>query len=119
MVKFAKSEPDISLAEMDRNTIANEIDQVKLALPEPSEEEKLLSEQYRLEQERKKKRRKVILTASISMFLLIATIVGLGIRYGFTYVKDTVIGKESKELLEGNWVKSAYGFPPIFTNVFL
>ncbi|EDP72628.1 hypothetical protein FBALC1_16042 [Flavobacteriales bacterium ALC-1] len=114
LVKFAKSAPDTALAEMDKVTIDKEIDHVKESLPEPTEEEKLLDKQYKEEQERKKKRRKVILTVAISIFLLIATFVGFGIKYGFGYVKDTIIGHESKELLEGDWVESAYGFPPIF-----
>jgi len=114
LVKFAKSKPDTALAEMDRDIIDKEIDNVKASLPEPSEEEKLLDKQYKEAQERKKKRRKVILTVAISLFLIVATIVGFGIKYGFGYVKDTIIGHESKELLEGNWVESAYGFPPVW-----
>ena len=51
----------LNLAKLDRNTIDVEIDHVKEALPEPTEEEKLLNEQYKEEQERKKKRRKVLL----------------------------------------------------------
>ena len=39
LVKFAKSEPDPELAKLDRNTIDVEIDHVKEALPEPTEEE--------------------------------------------------------------------------------
>lgn len=114
LVKFAKSAPDTALAEMDKATIAKEVDAVKASLPEPTEEEKLLDQQYREAQERKKKRRKVILTVAISLFLIIATFVGFGIKYGFNYVKDTIIGHESKELLEGDWVESAYGFPPVW-----
>lgn len=114
LVKFAKSKPDTALAEMDRDIIDKEIDNVKASLPEPSEEEKILDKQYKEAQERKKKRRKVILTVAISLFLIIATIVSFGIKYGFGYVKDTIIGHESKELLEGNWVESAYGFPPVW-----
>jgi hypothetical protein len=113
LVKFAKSEPDIALAEIDRKTIDIEIDQVKEGLPEPTEEEKLLDQQYKEEQERKRKRKKIILTTGIVVFLMIATFVGFGIKYGFDYVKDTIIGHESKELLEGNWVNSEYGIPPI------
>ncbi|WCO01875.1 BatD family protein [Psychroserpens ponticola] len=116
LVKFAKSAPDVELAKLDRNTIDIEIDHVKEALPEPTEEEKLLNEKYKEDQERKKKRKKVILTVLISVFLVIATFVGFGIKYGFTYVKDTVIGHESKELLEGNWVRSEYGVPPVMIN---
>ena len=114
LVKFAKSKPDMALVEMDRNTIEKEIDNVKATLPEPTEEEKLLDKQYKEAQERKKKRRKIVLTVLISLFVVIATVVGFGVKYGFGYVKDTIIGHESKELLEGNWVKSAYGFPPVW-----
>ncbi|WP_339751395.1 hypothetical protein [uncultured Winogradskyella sp.] len=114
LVKFAKSAPDTALAEMDKATIDKEIDHVKVSLPESTEEEKLLDIKYKEEQERKKKRRKIILTAAISIFLVIATFVGFGMKYGFNYVKDTIIGHESKELLEGDWVESAYGFPPVY-----
>lgn len=113
LVKFAKSAPDIELAKLDRNTIDIEIDHVKEALPEPTEEEKLLNQQYKEEQERKKKRKKVIITVVVAVLLLIGTFVGFGIKYGFTYVKDTLVGNDSKELLEGDWVRSDYGFPPI------
>ncbi len=114
LVKFAKSAPDKALAEMDKSTIDKAIDHVKVSLPEPSEEEKLLDQKYKEDQELKKKRRKIWITVGISLFLVIATFIGFGLKYGFGYVKDTIIGQESKELLEGNWVESAYGFPPIF-----
>ncbi|SDS32735.1 hypothetical protein [Winogradskyella sediminis] len=114
LVKFAKSAPDTALAEMDKSTIDKAIDHVKVCLPEPSEEEKLLDQKYKEAQERRKKRRKIWITVGISLFLIIATFVGFGIKYGFGYVKDTIIGHESKELLEGEWVKSAYGFPPVW-----
>ena len=114
LVKFAKSAPDTALAEMDKSTIDKAIDHVKVSLPEPSEEEKLLDQKYKEAQERRKKRRKIWITVGISLFLIIATFVGFGIKYGFGYVKDTIIGHESKELLEGEWVNSAYGFPPVW-----
>lgn len=113
LVKFAKSSPDVELAKIDRNTIDVEIDHVKEALPEPTEEEKLLDEKYRQELERKKKRKKVIITILLSVFLLIATYVGFSLKYGFKYVNDTIAGNDSIELLEGDWVTSEYGFPPI------
>ena len=113
LVKFAKSAPDIELAKLDRNTIDVEIDQVKEALPEPTEEEKLLDEQYRDEKELKNKRKKIGLTVAASLLLLLATFLGFGAKYGFKYVVDTIIGEESKTLLEGQWVRSDYGVPPI------
>ena len=114
LVKFAKSEPDTTLAEMDRRTISKEIDEVKEVLPEPSEEEKLLDKQYKEELELRKKRKKIVLTVIVAFSLFIVTVLGLGFKYGFAYIYDTVTGKESKGLLEGVWVNSAYGYPPIF-----
>lgn len=114
LVKFAKSAPDIELARIDRGTIDIQIDNVKQALPEPSEEEKLLDQQYKEAKERKTKRRKVIITIAASLVLIVITLVGFSLRYGFQYVKDTIIGNDSKELLEGDWVTSAYGIPPIY-----
>lgn len=113
LVKFAKGKPDVALAEIDRNTIDLELDHVKEALPEPTEEEKLLDQQYKEEIEKQQKRKKVLLTAGIVGLLLIATFAGFAYKYGFNYVKDTIVQKESKQLLEGNWVTSEYGFPPI------
>ncbi|RXJ52561.1 BatD family protein [Gelidibacter gilvus] len=114
LVKFAKVTPDVELAKIDRNTVDLEIDNVKQALPEPTEEEKLLDQQYKEKQARKKKRRKVIITVVASLFLILATFVGFSVKYGFDYVKDTIIGHESKALLEGVWVTSDYGVPPIY-----
>jgi len=113
LVKFAKSAPDIELAKLDRKVVAEEIEHVKEALPEPTEEEKLLDEKYKKEQERKQKRNKVILTVAIVLALLTATFIGFGIKYGFKYTVDTIIQKDTKQLLEGEWVTSDYGFPPI------
>lgn len=113
LAKFAKQDPDIDLAKSDLNTIDKVLDNINNALPEPSEEEKLLNEQYREGQERKAKRRKVILTSVIVVFLLFATVVGFGLKYGFVYMKDVVIGKATLELLEGEWVTSDYGLPPV------
>lgn len=114
LVKFAKSKPDIELAKLDRNTIDVEIDQVKQALPEPTEEELLADQKYQEELAKRKKKRKIIITVAVSITLLIATYIGFSLHYGFAYVKDTIIGHQSKELLEiKEWVTSEYGAPGI------
>lgn len=114
LVKFAKSKPDIALAQMDRNTIDMEIDHVKEALPEPTEEELLADIKYQEELAQKQKRRKIIITVVVSVLLLIGTFVGFSIRYGFDYVKDSILGHPTKELLETkDWVTSEYGAPGI------
>ena len=113
LVKFAKSAPDKEMAVLDRKVVDEEIDHVKEALPEPSEEEKLLDEKYRLEEERKKRQYNIILTACVIFVLFVATFAMFSIKYGFAYTVDTIIRKETKLLLEDEWVKSDYGFPPI------
>ncbi|MEZ4796864.1 MAG: hypothetical protein R2785_06810 [Flavobacteriaceae bacterium] len=114
LVKFAKSKPDIELAKLDRNTIDVEIDQVKQALPEPTEEELLADQKYQEELAKRKKKKKIIITVAVSITLLIATYIGLSLHYGFAYVKDTIIGHQSKELLETKeWITSEYGAPGV------
>lgn len=114
LVKFAKSKPDIELAKLDRKTIDVEIDQVKQALPEPTEEELMEDLKYQEELAKKRKKRKIIITVVASLTLLIATYIGFSLHYGFAYVKDTIIGHQSKELLEvKEWVTSEYGAPGI------
>jgi len=114
LVKFAKSKPDNELAKIDRSTIDLEIDHVKESLPEPTEEERLADLKYQEELEQKKKRKRMLITAVIAFLLIVGTITGFSIRYGFDYVKDTVFGHPSKELLEKKeWVTSEYGAPGI------
>jgi len=114
LVKFAKSKPDVELAKLDRNTIDLEIDQVKQARPEPTEEELLADQKYQEELAKRKKKKKIIITIAVSITLLIATYIGFSLHYGFAYVKDTIIGHQSKELLETKeWVTSEYGAPGV------
>lgn len=113
LVKFAKSQPDQGTAKVDRSTIEAVINEAKEALPEPTEEELLLNEQYRLEQEQKRKKRKIIYASITGFAVIVLTFVGFGIKYGFDQVKDNIIGHPTKELLEGDWVRSEYGNPAI------
>lgn len=114
LVKFAKSRPDYELAKLDRKTIDLEIDHVKESLPEPTEEELLADLKYQEELEKKKKRRKVFITAIVAAMVVLGTITGFIINYGFAYVKDTILGHPSKELLESKeWVRSEYGAPGV------
>src|SRR5690606_31711065 len=94
-------------------TIDKEIDHVKELLPEPTEEEKRLDQQYREEQERRQKRKKRMRTAGAVAALLLVIYTAAGIKYGFTYVNDTLTVHQGKKLLEKTWVTSEYGFPPI------
>lgn len=113
LVKFAKSRPEIALAEIDRKTIDLEIDQVKESLPEPTEEEKLQDQLYREELERKKKRRKILITSISAAIVVFGLLIGLTAYSGYNNLKDTILGHPSKVLLEGEWVRSEYGAPSV------
>jgi hypothetical protein len=120
LVKFAKSKPlDFEITD-DRNKIQKVILTLDNAIPTevPAEEEdQLLNEAQKQKQIkiqlRKKRNKRIAITVGTVAFLLIATTTFFIATKGFTYVKDNVIGHPSKELLEGEWVKSAYGNPAV------
>ena len=114
LVKFANSKPDIALAQLDRNTIDTELDQVRQALPEPTEEELLADLKFQEALAEKRKKRRTVITVVSSLLLLVAVYVGLSLYFGFTYVNDTIVGNQSKQLLEAKeWVTSEYGAPGV------
>jgi flagellar basal body-associated protein FliL len=113
LVKFAKSKPDTSVAEQDRKAIENIVTKTKDAIPPPTEEELLLREEYLEELERKKHRNKIIITAVIAVAVVVISTVSAVSYFGFNYVKDTILGHPTKELLETEWISSTYGYPPI------
>ncbi|SDQ11250.1 BatD family protein [Flagellimonas zhangzhouensis] len=113
LVKFAKSKPATSVAEQDRLLVEQIVTQTHDGLPEPTEEDLLLNEEYLEELARQKQRKRIYLAAAIFAGLIV---IGSGISvayFGFKQVKDTVFGYPTKDLLEGEWVASSYGFPPI------
>lgn len=119
LVKFAKSKPlEFEITE-DRNKIQKAILTLDSSIPVevPAEEDILLNEAQRQKQiaiQLKKKRKQNIVTAVATvLFLLLATTIFLMVTKGFDYVKDNIIGHPSKELLEGEWVRSEYGNPGV------
>nr|WP_237561822.1 BatD family protein [Allomuricauda algicola] len=113
LVKFAKSRPSTSVAEEDRKMVEQIVVKTHDALPEPTEEELMLTEEYQLELAKKKQRYRIILAAAIFAGLVVIGGVSSVLYFGFKEVKDTVFGHPTKDLLEGEWVASSYGYPPI------
>ncbi|WP_262420222.1 BatD family protein [Flagellimonas meishanensis] len=113
LVKFAKSKPEISVAEQDRKLVEDIVIKTHEALPEPTEDELLLNEEYLEELARKKQRKRIYWAAAIFIGVLFLGS-GLSVAYfGFKEVRDAVFGYPTKDLLEGEWVSSSYGYPPI------
>lgn len=113
LVKFARINPPSGKAEADRSAIEQIVKETKEALPAPTVEELMKDQDYRETIERKRTR-KLWLTgiAGVVGILLIALIAGIVIK-GYDEVKDFVLGNQTRELAEGNWITSEYGFPSI------
>ena len=117
LVKFAKSKPlDYEIAE-DQNKIEKAILTLDKSIPIEIEIEEDTSEwdEMRRMQKLKKQKRTRILTA---IGFVVGAILGLFIFFvttkGFDYVKDTIIGRPTKELVEGKWVSSEYGISKVY-----
>jgi hypothetical protein len=114
LAKFAKAAPDMITAKEDRQNVENFTHNLQSAIPEPTEEEKRRDEAYQeLLRQRRRNRRIAFTIVGIVVVLVLSTI-GLVATKGYDYVKDAYFGNPSKELLEGEWVNSNYGYPPMY-----
>ena len=113
LTKFARTSPGAGQAEADRIVAEEIVKETKEAIPPPTEEELMRDAAYR-EALAKRRRRKLILTSVLGVFgiLVIATGILIATK-GFDFVKDNFIGHPSKDLLESDWVRSEYGYPPV------
>ncbi len=113
LAKFARSKPDVITAKEDRSKTQHIIDDLRASVPEPTEEELLQDEAFREEQARKRKKRRIILGILAGIVVIIIGVTALIATKGYTYVKDTYLGHPTKELLEGDWIRSEYGNPSV------
>ena len=119
LVKFAKSKPmDFEITE-DRKKIERTIVTLDKSIPKviESEDEMLLNEMQRQEQLKreleKRRKKRIFITAASVFFLFFVTTTYFIASRGLDYVIDNVFGNSSKELLEGEWIKSEYGNPSV------
>ncbi len=115
LVKFAKSKPlDFEITE-DRNKIEKVIVTLDKAIPQEEEEIDDMEYKKALHQKmlRRQKRNRIVATAGFVVLALMGVTAYFIATKGFTYVKDNVIGSQTKELLEGQWVYSQYGDPGV------
>lgn len=119
LVKFAKSKPlDFEITE-DTNKIQKAILTLDNSIPKevPVEEDTLLNEAQRQKQLQiqlqKKRNKRIVTAATAAAVLLVVIMIFFIVTKGFDYVKDSIIGHPTKELLESEWVKSDYGNPGV------
>lgn len=117
LVKFAKSRPvDFEIAE-DKNKIEKAILTLDKSIPievEPEEDTSEWDEMRRLQKLKKEKRTRMLTAVGFVVGALLVLFVFLVVTKGFDYVKDTIIGSPTKDLVEGQWVSSEYGNPKIY-----
>lgn len=113
LVKFAKSKPPTSVAHQDRKTVEHIVVKTRDAIPEPTLEELMAQEEYLEELEAKKRKKKIVVASVLGAALILISGISAMAYYGFEYSKDTILGHPTKKLLEGEWVASSYGYPPL------
>lgn len=117
LVKFAKSKPlDYEIAE-DQNKIEKAILTLDKSIPIEIEIEEDTSEwveMRRLQKLKKQKRTRILTIIGLVVGALLGLFIFFVMTKGFDYVKDTIIGRPTKELVEGKWVSSEYGISKVY-----
>ena len=117
LVKFAKSKPlDHEIAE-DQNKIEKAILTLDKSIPieiEIEEDTSEWDEIRRLQKLKKQKRTRILTAIGIVVGALLGLFIFFVMTKGFDYVKDNIIGRPTKELVEGKWVSSEYGISKVY-----
>ncbi|MCZ8198334.1 MAG: hypothetical protein O9267_12080 [Flavobacterium sp.] len=115
LVKFAKSKPLDFEIEEDKNRIVNSIITIHKSIPEVKieEGESALDELQKEKLLKAKKSKRVFWSVFIVIAVLFITLITLVLTKGVDFVKDSLLGHPTKELVEGEWVYSEYGNPAI------
>lgn len=113
LAKFANLRPDLITLKSDRKEIEKFLKHVQSAIPQITEEEKKKDEAFQRALAKKRKKQKWIVGIILGIILIVVTVSAVVATKGFEYVKDNIFGNPSKELLEGDWITSDYGVPPI------
>lgn len=115
LVKFAKSRPMDFEIIGDKEKIEKVIVVIDKSVPkeEEDEETEVFRELQRKKELQRQKRKRIMLAASVVVFFVVAATVYFSVTKGFDYVRDNILGHPTKELAEGEWVRSDYGNPAI------
>ena len=117
LVKFAKSKPlDYEIAE-DQNKIEKAILTLDKSIPieiEIEEDTSEWDEMRRLQKLKKQKRTRILSAIGFVVGALLGLFIFFVMTKVFDYVKDNIIGRPSKELVEGKWVSSEYGISKVY-----
>lgn len=115
LVKFAKAKPEQFQIKEDRQTAEDIIKEIQSIVHQPKRDEfgNIIEEESEEELQAKSNKKRRLLLAAAGLLLIVLLSVASISYYGFTYVKDTITGHPTKELLEGKWYYSTYGYPAV------
>lgn len=113
LVKFAKSKPlDFEISE-DTQKISAVIKNIDNSIPQVIEEDLVVNETNIEEIKRRRKTKKIFVGVVVFVFLMLNVGGFLIASKGWDGFKSMIFGNPAKELLEGEWVLSTYGNPPV------
>lgn len=116
LVKFAKYNPLQFEIEEDNKKIKNTIVTIHKSIPEKVEEEDFsIADEIARKKALADKKRKQNIQAVLGILVFIITCVAVFIivTRGVNFFRENYLGSQSKELLEGRWIRSEYGNPSI------
>ena len=115
LVKFAKAKPETDKIQGDRNFAEVVLKEIKTVVSKPQLDENgnpiVTLQKEEIIQKTTRKRRLMGVGIGVAIVLLVAG--GITWHYGIRYVKDTILGHPTKELLEGKWYRNSYGYPGV------
>lgn len=113
LAKFANSRPDLITLKSDRKQIEKFLKHVQSAIPQITDEQKKKDQAFQEALAKKRKQQKWIVGIILGLVLITTVVIAVGSTKGYDYVKDNIFGNPTKELLEGDWITSEYGVPPL------
>jgi hypothetical protein len=113
LAKFANSRPDLITIKSDRKQIEKFLKHVQSAIPQITDEQKKKDQAFQEALAKKRKRQKWIVGIILGVVLITTLVIAVGTTKGYDYIKDNIFGNPTKELLEGDWITSDYGIPPL------
>ncbi|SDG78924.1 hypothetical protein [Psychroflexus sediminis] len=113
LAKFANRKPDLLTLKSDRKQIGKFLKHVQNAIPQITEIEKQKDEAFQKALAKKRRKQKWVVGILLGIILIFVTATAVVATKGYEYLRDSLIGNPSKELLEGDWITSDYGVPPV------
>lgn len=114
LVKFAQSKPLDFEIESDRKKIELSIVNIHKSIPVVVDETSVKWQKEQDEIRKKLERKQRIKSiAGVAGFVLVAVLIFVVITKGIDFVRNGFTGPSTKELVNGNWIKSEYGNPAI------